>query len=269
MSVAVITPNKMNMNNRNLAAWMLLPALLLVSSVLSAQYDDMYYDPDTDSGYYNSGSYNTSSNTNYDDEYYYDDDYSYDDEDYDYYGDEYYDYYYTSRIRRFDRPYYGFDYFDPVYVDAFYYDPFAFGGNTVLIYDSPWGFNRWNRWNRWNTWNRWNRWNFGYNPYAYNFGPSVAVGVGWNNWGWNSWGGGYGWNSWNRWNRWNNWGYGSNFYCPPGWGNNYVYNTVNVYNDNNVNNVAYGPRRFGSTVAARTNNRTTGLQAGRAICIAG
>ncbi len=33
-----------------------------------------------------------------------------------------YDYYYASRIRRFDSPYYGFDFYSPVYVDPYYYN---------------------------------------------------------------------------------------------------------------------------------------------------
>ena len=68
MSVAVIMPNTLIMRNRNLGAWMLLPALLLISSALSAQYDDMYYETDTDSGNKdrsNSTSSNQKSNEDY------------------------------------------------------------------------------------------------------------------------------------------------------------------------------------------------------------
>ncbi|MFZ4426637.1 MAG: hypothetical protein ACOYOO_05720 [Saprospiraceae bacterium] len=174
-------------------------------------------------------------------------------DEYDYYND--YDYYYTSRIRRFHRPYYGFGFFDPVYVDTWHYDPFLAPGVTVLIYDdllSNRAFSRWNRWNRlnnwgpgvninismgWNPWNRWNSWD----PW------------GWNSWGsWNTWNN-WGWNSWNSFNRfgWNNWGFGGpywfgggSFACPPTWGNGFAYNTiVNIQNDQNIH---YGPRGGGS-----------------------
>lgn len=51
------------------------------------------------------------------------------------YDDEYYDYYYSSRVRLFQRPYTRFNYYDPVYVDVNYYDPFYQPGTTtVLIY---------------------------------------------------------------------------------------------------------------------------------------
>src|SRR5690606_8979679 len=145
--------------------------LVVFSTGLNAQYDDLYFDPDRDDDYY------TSANNRYDDN----DDQSYqdnqsqrddDDDDYDYDDDDY-DFQYTSRIRRFHRPYYGFDYYDPCYVDMYHYDPYWNpGGVTVLIYDSPWSYNRWNGWNRWNRWNSWNSWGY-YDPYW-----------GWNN-GWN------------------------------------------------------------------------------------
>lgn len=114
----------------------LLIALFLVWGMgdIGAQYDDLYYNPDTDGAYYDYGnSFNdgNASNSNRNNDEYYD--------------DEYYDYEYSSRIRRFHRPYHGFGFFDPVYVDYAYFDPFFNPATTLLIYDSPW---RWNRWNR-------------------------------------------------------------------------------------------------------------------------
>ncbi|MEZ4948569.1 MAG: hypothetical protein R2784_04155 [Saprospiraceae bacterium] len=144
-------------------------AIVFQTGNLMAQYDDLYYDPSIDGnsyGYTEEKDYNSDDNSennsyretenrnNYD---YDDDGYSYDDN---------YDFYYTSRIRRFHRPYYGFNYFDPVYVDAYYYDPFIWRpGVTVMIYDDFWSYNSFRRWNRWNRWNNWNRWNTGFYPY--------------------------------------------------------------------------------------------------------
>jgi len=97
-----------------------------------AQYDDLYYNPDTDSDYYTT----SSSSDNYDD---YDEYDEYDDYDEYEYEDDY-DYYYSSRIRRFNRPYRGFGFYDPVYVDAYsygsydpYYDPFFSRPTTVGV----------------------------------------------------------------------------------------------------------------------------------------
>ncbi len=227
----------------------LLVLLSWAGTAAAQQYDDMYYDPDRDKGFFygyqpNKDTYKYDKNQREDTYAYneakeetYEDDESYDYEDY--------DYYYSSRIRRFHRPVYGFDYFDPVYVDLAYYDPFLTPGITVLIYDDFYGANNWWRWRRWNRWNRWSSWNYG----AWN---------NWNAWG-PSWGWGLGWNSWdpwNPWNRWNSWsfgptfnffnfnnGFGGGFYCPPTWGNGYVYNTVNDIRENTY----YGPRRTNST----------------------
>lgn len=212
-----------------------------------AQYDDLYYNPDTDADYYNDNS--SSSNDSYANN---DDDYEYDDEEYDYEDNEYQ---YSSRIRRFHRPYYGFSYFDPVYVDRYYYDPFYFNdpfyypGNTVLIYDSYYpGFRR-NRWNwgwGWNSWsgssfyvsygNFYNPWRSGwYDPW---YGGNTYIVN-------NYYGGGY--------NPYYGGGYYSNYYCPPSWGSGYTYNTVN-----NSNGSYYGSRRSGSTRPDNSPRRLTG-----------
>ena len=229
--------------------------ILLGSSQLMAQsYDDMYYDPSQDNQTYYEESYQT--NDNFDnDNYRYEND-RFDDR----FDDDHYDYYYTSRIRRFHRPYYGFNYFDPVYVDLGYYDPFFNPAATVLIYDIPYSYNayrRWRRFNRWNSWNRWNgfnRWNDPFfNPY---FDPfySPRFNRGWGGF-YNGFGLGFG-----------NFGF-AGLYCPPSWGGGFAYNTVSNAYINNVaraetsRNVYYGPRRGGSGVISRTRNAQTGLQA--------
>jgi len=50
-----------------------------------------------------------------------------------------YDYFYTSRIRRFHSPYYGYNYYDPWYSDMYFYnyDPFYWGTSIYLGYN--WG----------------------------------------------------------------------------------------------------------------------------------
>ena len=223
-------------------------ALLAWGGLLQAQYDDIYYDPDTDGEYYD-----YSSNTNSGDTYAYSDDNgAYDDDSYDHYEDDY-DYYYTSRIRRFHRPYQGFGYFDPVYVDRYYYDPFFTPGTTVLIYDNFYSYNRWNRWNRWNNYSYWNRYDPWYQPgFGWNsWGPRNSVFISYNNFGFGNsfygnsfygggfyggggiYGGGY-----------------SNYYCPPSWGSGYTYNTVSV-----ANNTYYGPRTGGSTRTSSNSRR--------------
>lgn len=232
---------------------MLLSLVLLGANGLYAQHDDMYYDPQKDKGFFDN--YKPNKNTYSDKDYSYEDEEYYDDEAYDYYDD--YDYYYSSRIRRFHRPYYGFNFFDPVYVDMSYYDPFLSPGMTMLIYDDVFAFNSWYRFNRWNSWNRWNRWNnfgwYGGNSINFNFNFGYSP---WNSWGYNSWNR---WDPWYSYNSWNspfsvynyyNFG-GGGYYCPPTWGNNYVYNTVNNIRDNTY----YGPRMGGTTKTPGLNGR--------------
>lgn len=239
----------------NMKLLMKLTMLLLLFGVSAtaalAQYDDVYYDPERNNNrtYTERRQVQPKTTPAQTEEYTYDENYD----------DEEYDYYYTSRIRRFHRPYAGFNYFDPIYVDAYYYDAFARPGVTVLIYDDPFGyysfnrfnrFNRWNGWayggwNRYNRWNSWNNWN-SYDPF----------------WGWSNPGlsFGFGWNSFNRWNNWNSFGYGgpywgNSWFNTPSWGNNYYYNNINYYNNNQNNdnnrNVYYGPRTGGGGVGTQ------------------
>ncbi len=202
---------------------------------LFGQYDDLYYDPDLDGDYYFKSSFNKGKNNDRD---YYDD---YDD------YDEY-SYHYSSRIRRFHRPFIGFGYYDPCYVDLYYYnaisyyDPFWSPGINYLIYDNPFSYRRglswafgWNAWRgpyvsfsyNYNPWRNhwyspWNRsyydpWYYGHNTYVVN----NYYGGGW-------YGGGY----------YNN--YYSNNYYSPTWGGSNSYNTGS-------NNTYYGARRVGNS----------------------
>jgi hypothetical protein len=199
--------------NKMLALVAVLLTMGATNSVFG-QYDDLYYDPETDSDYYYDNSSLSEDSYAYNDN---DDDYGYDDEEYEFEDNEYH---YSSRIRRFHRPYYGFSYFDPVYVDRYYYDPFYFNdpfyypGTTVLIYDNYYpGFRR-NRWNWGWGWNSWSGPSFYfsnnsyYNPWRsswydpwYGYGGNTYIVN-------NYYGGGY-----------YGGGYYNNYYCPPSWGN--------------------------------------------------
>lgn len=160
--------------------------LLTLLVPASAQFDDIYFNPEEDEDYF-AVSRNTYSYNDY--EYEEEDGYDQNDRYYDDYDDydTYYDFYYTSRIRRFHRPYYGFGFFANPYVDLFYYDPFYFDPfrPTVSIYLSTFSYNPWNPWNQWN-YNPYFNTGFGnnfffnnyygYNPYYnyypyHNFGP--------------------------------------------------------------------------------------------------
>lgn len=117
-----------------------LVAVLMMWSVGAfAQYDDLYYNPD------NNVSESTTVTSPSSDQNYAamrgNQLSSYESQNFD--NDEY-DYYYTSRIRRFHRPLYGFNYFDPYYTDLYYYDPFMpMGSYTAMIYDRPYSYSSW------------------------------------------------------------------------------------------------------------------------------
>ena len=98
---------------------------LIALAVANAQYDDIYFDPSDAEESYAAveeaklvKSYGGEEATASEDDY---------------------DHYYASRIRRFDTPYYGFDYYSPIYVDPYYYDAnYAnFYQPGVNIYNSP------------------------------------------------------------------------------------------------------------------------------------
>ncbi len=217
-----------------------------VSSSISAQFDDLYFNPETDESFYEETSYDNYSDVEYDDA-------SYDDYDDDYYayesGNEYYDdydYRYTNRIRRFNRNNRSnFGYFSSCYVGS----GFGFGNSLISInFGNPYGFNNFNSFNRWNRWNRFNRWN----SWNSNFYANSYWGNGWG--GYNNPYGGYGFNNGPFFGN----GFGGNAYCPPGFNrynnnnNNYFNSVVNNRYDRstNPNGVVYGSRRRTSGVSS-------------------
>lgn len=234
--------------NKNIAK-LVACTLLLGTSYVNAQNDDVYYDPKYEkstgssydynqqptttsgSGATNAQQYDNSSNTNTTDGYNVDQSgadraYQYSGSSTttdvngntyitnNYYADNYYDdddYLYTSRLRRYYTPNWGVNYYSNWFTPNYYWGSPNYG----------WGRNRWNY--GWNNWNNWGWGNYGYSPYS-NWGCNSWYSP-YNNWGWNSWGCntmymGWGWNSWfypyNNWG-WNNYGWGGYY------GNNYGY----------------------------------------------
>lgn len=89
----------------------LLFALVLsvfFAGTTTAQYDDIYFDPDAADEVYAAVEL----------EKYYDESAGVQSRDI----EDDYEYYYSSRIRRFNNPYYGFDFYSPAYVDPVYYN---------------------------------------------------------------------------------------------------------------------------------------------------
>lgn len=200
-------------------------ALGLAGFGAQAQFDDLYYDPSSDDDFWFEDN-----NDGYDDEaydYYYEDNSYNDYDEYDYWSD--YDYYYTSRLRRFHRPYVRVGFYNSWFTNSLFYDPFD--------YYNPWGGSYFS---------------FSYGSPYWSIGYSTAP-WGWNSWnnrGWNSWG----YNSWG-WNGWNSWG-SYNPYCPPGYYGGGYYRpgyannvrVVNTYSQtSNPKGGYYGSRRSGST----------------------
>ena len=215
-----------------------------LSTGLLGQYDDVYFNPDTDytyNTYENKASDYTPMEVNYDNPAY-----AYNDP---------YDFYYTSRIQRFYRPGNNFGFYSPAYVDLNYYDPSFAGSNpgyNTWIYDSParaaarqtTGFVTANRYTNNYYGNGWNT-NAGFG-----FGTSVGFGGspfyggrgGFGGYGIGSPGFAYG-----------SPGFGSAYYCPPG----YFGSTGSIAN-REVNSVNYSAQRArNSTRTAQNRYRST------------
>lgn len=217
--------------------------LAFISQGIQAQFDDIYYDPDRIESSNkidrqpaphdldeSNNSNNLYSNSN-------EADYGFDDE-YTDWNDQ--DYYYTSRIKRFHRPYRGFDYYHGCYVDNYFYDPFEFDpwNYDRDIYMSSYGYNdyyRWRSWNHrpWNSFTYWNHWDWcmGWSSYPLTYSYSY-----WSN----NCHSGYN-NNYYGYNNYNNNYYNNNHY---GRGNNYWNNNNN---NNSSNDTYYGSRKFGLT----------------------
>ncbi|MBK8484935.1 MAG: hypothetical protein IPO86_06590 [Saprospiraceae bacterium] len=209
--------------------------LAFISQGIKAQFDDVYYDPDKDRPVerikedykqtttpLNEDSYSET----YDNSSEYDNQYSEWEEQ---------DYYYTSKIKRFHRPFRGFDYYDPCYVDSYFYDPFDFNPwyYDRDIYVSGWGYTDYSRWRHW-----------GHQSHYYN--PYWAQ----RDWcsGWSSFPVSYSYYYWpnNCYSGYSNYGYwGGGYYAHH---NNNTWNGNNgETNGNHTNGSYFGSRRFGIT----------------------
>lgn len=142
--------------------------------------------------------------------------------------DDYYDYAYSTSLRRFYSPAYGYNYYDPYYTNLYWYDynpvnwgvSIYFGYNwwaPSTWYSSPFCYGGYSPW--YHPYNSW------YNPYYSGYNPYYGYGYGYNNY-WNGYNQGY-WNGYND-GYWNNGYYG--YYQP------YYYNTYES------TSYYYGPR---------------------------
>jgi len=172
----------------------LLLTSFLTALTLSAQTDDVYYSPKYDGDQaevqdntpepkQDARKYDYDEDETYSD--YYEDEYSETEKKTDgsgntyitnnYYGDYYgSDYEYTTRLRRFYRPYIGFSYFSPCYVgfyyDPFYYDPWwgwsvsvswMWGYPNYYWYYDPWYSPYYHPW--------WSHWGYGHHGYWHGY----------------------------------------------------------------------------------------------------
>ncbi len=204
----------------------LLVALLTFGFATStfAQYDDLYSIPSDDNEvthYEAEEEYVTQEAADYD-EY---DEYSYLDDQ---------DYYYSSRIRRFNRVNTGFGYYSPFFTDAAYYNA-AYSPGVSIYLGNPFSYNAYRRAVR--SPFRGYGFNSAYSPFynPYNVGR-IGGGFG----GYNGFNNGFG-------------GYGAasayNAYCPPtSYGNNLVRTS------RGANNATYGPRGTSTTNASSRSN---------------
>lgn len=198
-------------------------ALMLSGTAALGQYAD---DP-----YSNSGSNNDNRSSRYEQDQRYSQGNSSTNNDsyYDEYGDGYIDYdddSYTTRFRRFNDVYAGYNYWSPVYspywampvyMDPWFYSPYRMGWGMSIgfSFGSPYWNSGWGMGNWW-----------GYNSFSYWHNPYMGWGGGF------GYGGGYG-----------GWGYGGGYgYGGWGYGNGYAHGGRGIN---------YGPRRnYGSTVGS-------------------
>lgn len=234
----------------------------------NAQFDDLYYNPETDyvAVQTTSRDYDQPQEQRYSD--------PAPANQYNDYDDQYanrmddYDFHYSSRIRRFNRPMGGgFGFYDPFYVDRFHYDPFYQPGVSIYVNTGwnafspwrhrPWGYNR--RGFGWgggfgSPWCPTPRMGFG-NPYAFNgmgMGFVRPMGFGMSPWGMNPYGG------WGNTMIINNYyGGGTGLAGSDPWAMDNSYNRFSRIENpqREVRSVSYGPRTIGSS---RTSGTTTG-----------
>ena len=195
--------------------------------------DDVYYTPEYN--YSNDYSEGNNGGDTYITNNYYDDD------EYVYYDDDDYEYRYSSRIRRFHRPFNGFNYYSPCYTDRYWYDwnnPYMWGQSIYMAdpFFSPFyywpssgfyiSFGWGNSWYR-PTWrsfrNRHHHHHYYYPSYYYSYSSP--------------WYGNHHHHYYNT----GYYGYNNYGYCPTS-AVYYNNSSGNIYNEGRSSNVSYGPR---------------------------
>jgi uncharacterized membrane protein YgcG len=241
-----------------LKPFLLSVALLWGAQAARAQFDDVYYDPDTDvlPGYAENTSAGSAAAGDNGVLYYDNESYPYYDDqatasgygdgwnDYQDYND--YDYYYSSRIRRFHRPFIDVDFFSPFYTGFHVYDPFAWDAyyypGASIYFNFGFGYNDYYAWRRYNYWNRWNNgfhWNnWCYAPPAYYYSYNAWCPPGPSYWGWGP-----------QYHTYSNYYY--NYYngcpIPVSHYNGITHTTINVISQGSDRGTYYGPRVTGNT----------------------
>jgi hypothetical protein len=258
--------------------FLLVALSTLFSASTFAQYDDVYYDPTKGTTTSNTNEVQTveptvdQNNNNHSDQQLdnssrasqYDgveagDKNTYITNNY-YNNDDYNDYYYTSRLRRYYRPTYGYGYWDNYYTNYYYYDNNPFNwGNNIYSYTPNYYWNPWGIYIGYASWGSHNGWNWGrpcyaawYDPYGWNSGWSnnyYGYNYGYNN----NYGYGYNQGYYNGYNQGYNQGYNNGYY------NNYAYNYGNGWDDG-----YWGPRKQMETPTGNPSN-TTSVKTGIAI----
>jgi hypothetical protein len=147
------------------------------------------------------------------------------------YYDAPYDYYYSSRIRRFHRPYTGFGYYSGAYTNYRWYDPYYNGVSIYFSWGTPWyvttpGYHRYYRYPYHSHY--YSHW--GYDPWysPYGYGSSY--------WSYNS---GYRHGYWHGFNDGYYYGSGGHYGSYYGGYNQYGYNENSGYSPTEYH---YGPR---------------------------
>lgn len=140
--------------------------LLFFANLAKAQFDDVYYDPDTYVPEKTYTYHDTAPSASGEEGVQY-----YDDDEYGYYEDD--GYYYTNRIQRFYHPYVGFGFYAPAYT-GFYYDPWDYyypsSGFSISI-----GFGIGFGWGSWYGYPYYPY--YGYPYYGYGYSPYYGCGA--------------------------------------------------------------------------------------------
>ena len=209
---------------------LLLLGIVFYLNPVSAQYDDLYYDPAKDAlpplsaDFYDGNAQTANADREVA---------AYDDQAYEYDLEED-GYHYSSRIRRFHRPVGNYDYYSPAYTESSFYDNCA-PGRSIYMSGA-----------------------FAHSYFSPFYGPgfSFGFGIGFGSPAYNPWGWGNPYNPWGWGNPYNPWGWNPYFGARPpfyGYGHCPVYytNNYNYFYNSNPRGYSYGPRNNVTSVGTR------------------